>query len=205
MCNGRSRMRNEMVSGENKRPKSETRLSLFNRKTAHYLHIVFSYITPILNMSTAYADVAACARRIIEMVGSCDDTEARLTLSGRSPNFPVVSMEVLLARLPYERLEASKKNQISTVLRKSLLSLRDRFTDQYWRDAKSLYSPINSGISDVEVEQALIQMYETRYSHCLDSIRTLLSRFLARGVDSITDSRNTRGGFGDVSPFHHLC
>ena len=159
----------------------------------------FLYHPFCLTMSIAYANVAACAKRIVELVGTCAETDPKLTLSGRSPSFPVIALQTLLPRLAYERLDLSKRGRVSDVLARCLTSLQDRFTRQFWREIESLYSPRNTGMSDAEVEAGLVRMYETRYDRCLEDVRALLSRLLSSERAQI-DTRNTRGGFGDVSP-----
>jgi hypothetical protein len=153
---------------------------------------------PTYAMSTAYDDVAACASRIMKLVGPRTDKSPKLVLSGGSPDLPLLALQDLLSRPTYAGLDHTRRHQISSVVDKTISSLRDRFLSQFWQVAGELHSQRNAGVLDADVETSLISMYESRYSRCLQDIRTLLSRLLANEMQGV-DHRNPRGGVGDVS------
>jgi hypothetical protein len=151
-------------------------------------------------MCSAYAELAACARRIAKDVGEPDDTTAvKLTLSGRTPNLPVIPTDELLRDTAYDRLEPAARSRISSTLEKRFSAISDRYVHQFRLDAEHHYSLESRGIPDAEVESSLIGMYENRYRQFINDIRIMLAKLLARSACT-KESRNPRGGFGDVSP-----
>ena len=154
-------------------------------------------------MSTAYSDILACAQRIIEAVGISPAGGKRLTLSGRIPYLPATPLSDLMSRPAYEQLEDTVRTQLAGIVLSKLSVLRDRSISRFQEMCGRLHSASHSGLLDIDVETRLIQAVETRYHRCIDDIRTLLARVLAQQSCSQPDNRNTRGGFGDVSPPNH--
>lgn len=154
-------------------------------------------------MSTEYAEILSCADRISRLLGPHSETSPSLITSRRLPEMPDVILRDLIPPYVYERLEESKRVKLSFVLQTRLSVLKDRFIQQYWQLAERHFSLSHCGVGDIEVEAGLLQIYEVRYSRCLDDVRTILEKVLARNP-YIKDNRgsNTRGGFGDVSPPH---
>lgn len=149
-------------------------------------------------MTNEYAEIIACAQRIGRMVGPEAHELDKLALSGRLPGFPETNLNCLLSGPIYDRLDLKTKSRLSSLLRESLDDLQDRMSKRYLEMCNQLHTASDSGLADFDVETRLLQTVEFRYRHCVDDIRAILRKLLAR-APSVTDSRNTRGGFGDVS------
>jgi hypothetical protein len=151
-------------------------------------------------MSTAYIEIAACADRIAKVVGSSTRGQP-LALSGRSPHLPVVTLNELLAKSTFDRLEPIKRLRITEALSEPLKELRHRLTRQFWQIAEQHYSLSECGLPDPIIEAQLVESFEATYSRFLNQLRTRLQQLLERlSTSKDWDNRNTRGGFGDVSP-----
>jgi hypothetical protein len=150
-------------------------------------------------MSSNYTQILACARSILEAIGPCAESEKHhLTLSGRSPYLRDVPSIELLARRDWDRLDNETRSRLSVVVQGGLSTLRDRLLRRYRQLAEQLYSPLESGMSDLEIENWLIQTFEARYDRSLDEIRSMFAKAIWRTKETV-DNRNTRGAFGDVS------
>jgi hypothetical protein len=158
--------------------------------------------TTYIDMSAATQKIIDSARSIMEVLGPIAEPGGRLTLSERSPNLPMTTLQDLLSPTEYAGLDIKLRSRLSSVLHEALTIMRDRTKCRYWQMTEQLFSLQDLGLSDFDVENRLLLKYETRYQHCLDDIGRLLARTLTRERCSI-DSRNTRGGFGDVSPPYH--
>jgi hypothetical protein len=152
-------------------------------------------------MSTAYKNTAACAQSILELLGPA--TGRKLGRSGRSPNLPDVILSDLLAESDYERLGESVRERVSETLRPHLRSLREGTRRRYDEAAGQLFSLEHVGVTDASTEAQLAEVYEIHYMRCIDEIRAILAKTVSRAPATL-DSRNTRGGFGDVSSLPSL-
>jgi hypothetical protein len=150
-------------------------------------------------MSSMYAEIVQTTRKIIDIVGPCSKAGRKLALSGNLPHMPDVTLQDLLSTSAYMRLQAPVRSQVSEIIRATLMPLRDRSLQRYRTVAAQLHSVEESGMPDSEMEMSLIHMYEVRYQKTIDSLRRMLARLLDT-PSSAPDNRNTRGGFGDVSP-----
>jgi hypothetical protein len=150
-------------------------------------------------MSTAYNEVAACADRILAALGPCGGEGVRIALSGRSPNFPQINLDDLLTTKASAQLAAATRTRLSGIVRDRLALLRDRLSSQYWSLVKEQYSPVGLEMSDLEIENQLIGTFEVLYQRIVQDIRTILAKSLVHSTCG-AESRNPRGGFGDVSP-----
>lgn len=154
-------------------------------------------------MSTAYAHTAACVGRILDIVGDCSNGEQKLTLSGLFPHLPILDLRELVAQSTFERLAANTRSRLAAAIRTQLGTLRDQSLQQYRQMAQQHYSLDRCGLPDIEIEKQLARIFEFRYRKCLDDIRIMLAEALNQS-DCVGDSRNARGGFGDVSTPCHL-
>ena len=150
-------------------------------------------------MTDTYSEIAACAQRVLKLLGPQGDVATGLPTTGRSPAMQDVSLIDLLSPRVYEGIDASKRSQISNVLQRRLPALRGRLQHQYSKMILQHHSSATYGVSDLELEGCLIGVIETRYQSFLDQVRAVLERSLARRSSDI-ENRNTRGGFGDVRP-----
>jgi hypothetical protein len=157
------------------------------------------YINYNIIMSTQYASIAACATKIFESVGHCDKNASPLTMSGKEPTLPAVDLEELLPK--GHTLDPDTRARLWNVVRVRLSSLREHFLRQYWQTSRQLYSTRHLGLDDSEVESHHLRIYESQYDRCLEDVTRLLAKLLSRLAQPV-DHRNTRGGFGDVSPPH---
>jgi hypothetical protein len=154
--------------------------------------------THLPNMSTAWKDIAMCARKISDVVGPCNEGDAKLALCGHSPKLPQATLEDVLPSA-CRVLDRETHSRVAAAIQCTLSNLRETFARQYWGTVQQLYSQKHVGLPDADVEARLVQMYETRYRQTLDDIRQMLAHRFVRSVCPI-DNRNTRGGFGDVNP-----
>jgi hypothetical protein len=150
-------------------------------------------------MSSAYTSIAESARKILEVLGPTRIGGAKLALSGQSPDFPGINLKAMLSATDYGHHSTVTKSRIATIVGDSIKSQQLRLTRQYWLMAEQLCLPAHSGLSDIEMETQLVQMFEYRWRQFLYDVRRTLQRVLAR-ENYIAIDRNTRGGFGDVSP-----
>jgi len=150
-------------------------------------------------MSTAYDQIVDCANNILEVMGTCGYASVQLSTSGRLPQFPVVTIADLVPPSAYERLDPSVRSRVSDVVDRRLASLRLQSRKHYLNLAETLLSAENFGMRDVDVESQIIDMFELSYRRSHDDLRCSLTRLLARSSNTL-EYRNTRGGFGDVSP-----
>jgi len=150
-------------------------------------------------MSDLYTEVIDCARRIARAVGTCADTSQSLALSGRFLDLPVADLGSLLSSSTYERLPSSVRSRIEASLHDRVSSLQDHSRRRYRQMVEQQHSLEHCGLPDGEVEEKLAQAVEERYRRCIVDIRNMLAALLGRSLTAV-DNRNTRGGFGDVSP-----
>jgi len=155
-------------------------------------------------MTSSYTQAAASAKKIMDLLGTGMRAGTRLALSGRSPNMPHSGLRDLCSPSSYEGIGESARTRISKVLDRQLSCLRDHFMRHFWQMAEQQHSLEEYGMPDVEVEDSLLLICESRYNRCLEDICSLLSRYLTRPGASMTDNSNTRGGFGDVSPPNYI-
>ena len=157
-------------------------------------------------MTTATAEhtqmILQGAQNILASLGACTGLSSKLELSGRSPNLPTVSLQHLLEAEMHDGMSPSARLRTSVVLDRHLSRLRGRFMTRYHELSEQLYSTAYIGLSDADVEHDLLQAFESRYNVYLADLRKMLARVL-RCHRSDADHRNSRGGFGDVSPPHH--
>jgi len=149
-------------------------------------------------MSFAYTEIVTCAERIIGIVGPGPNPEPMLGLTGRYPCLPESTFKALVGHQTYNTLEPTTRQRASIVLEQRLQATRHQLARQYHDSVKHLFSLGPSGIPDAEVEALLIQAFEARYQDHLREIGHMLAKIFVR-LPSLEDSRNTRGGFGDVS------
>jgi len=154
-------------------------------------------------MSDAYSKISACAESIFKIVGPCSDADLMLCITGVSPAMVEVDLEDLIPPALYERIDASTRHRISCVLQQRLSATRIRLERQYVEMVSQYRSMSHLGMADMDLEACLVRIFETRYDNWLEDVRKVLSKILAQRTCSIADNRNTRGGFGDVSPPHH--
>jgi hypothetical protein len=150
-------------------------------------------------MSSTYTKIAECAQRISQVVYSHEDLQPPMTTSGRSPVLPEAALHDLIPAHLYEQLDATTRVRLSDVLQERLLTFRDYLWRQYSDLTGQHRSLVICGLNDLDMEKSLIQIFETRYKAYLDEVRGVLKRLVKRGPCDF-DNRNTRGGFGDVSP-----
>jgi hypothetical protein len=154
-------------------------------------------------MSEALSKIVACAQNISRLVGQCSDADPMLKGTGRRPVLADVDLSDLLAASVYVRLDDSTRRRIEAILQQELRRTRARLEQQHFQLVAQYRSLEHCGLNDIDVEGYLIGMFETRYRGFLNRVREALSKSLAR-VEPSADNRNTRGGFGDVSPsLHH--
>jgi hypothetical protein len=177
---------------------SETRHSFHTRYVGSRYLRSFIIHPATFTMSNTLTEIAASAQRITDMIGPRSGITTKLTLSGRSPTLPEVSLQYFVVATTYDCVDTATRERIEAVLGVELSSLRGRITRQYWQTVGQLYSHQLHGMPDAEIEDQLLGAYEARYQRFLLDIKKVLARTLARN-DGPTDNRNTRGGFGDVS------
>ena len=153
------------------------------------------------DMAIAYADIAASAQKIMDVIGSCSPSFTNIESSGREPRLREVSLKEVLPAHTYEQLDVAIRSRLASIVQRHTKSLRERFLQRYWQMAQRHHSMSQYGLSDIEVEADLIRIHEVRYERFLNNMRDMLTRLLTRAANTTSD-RNTRGGFGDVSPPH---
>jgi hypothetical protein len=141
----------------------------------------------------------ASTQSILDMLGPIRPSDQEMALSGRSPNLPNVTLRDLLDRSDYTQMSPAISERMTAVVGRQICEFRQYSMRHFGKLASQLRSLSHSGLSDVEVESQLIQVYETRYEGFLDEVRRLLVRSIVRRSHE-ADHRNIRGGFGDVSP-----
>jgi hypothetical protein len=153
-------------------------------------------------MPNSYSDIHACSHRLLEMLGSGNDTTPTLVSTGRLPAMPDVTLHDLLSVSAVEQLDKATRSRLSNILQQRLSALRDRFVQQYSRLVSQHRSMRDCGLADTDVETSLLRLIETKYHSFIEEVRRMLSKVLTPQTRNMADirSNNTRGGFGDVSP-----
>jgi hypothetical protein len=149
--------------------------------------------------------IAACAERISQVVRSSTrvNEDAWMVTSGKMPNMSAAELCDLLPPRMHERLDAAMRLRISSALQERLRLTRSRLKRQYTQMVGRYHSMNHLGMTDAELEDSLVGIFEMRYQKSLADIRVMLAKLLAHYEQGSTENRNTRGGFGDVSPPLH--
>jgi hypothetical protein len=153
-------------------------------------------------MSNTYASIVSCADRIAALLGPTSVAGVKVVSSGRLPKLPEVHLEDLLVESAVQQIDHLTRSRLAAALHKHFSSLRSQLSG-CWHTAEQPYSLKDVGFGDFDLESRLIDSYEARYYRCIDQVREILAKILARDIRA-SDSRsnNTRGGFSDVSPPH---
>jgi hypothetical protein len=143
------------------------------------------------------SQLATCVQDVIKAVGPCGIDTKNIWASGRGPDLQSIAVDELVDPAALQLLPRPIHGQLSKMVLRRLMSIRQALLDEFHGIMSRLYSAQQYGITDGEVEDQIIRMIEVSYKRSVQNIRDLLAKVLRRYAPT---EPVPRGGFGDVSP-----
>lgn len=158
---------------------------------------VLFLINRIIMSNDDLLQIAACARRILSVVGPPSPPECALSVRVTTLELPKVQLLDLLEQNEHDCLDRTTREAVSAVLAKHLSSNRNILRERFLATTRELRSPSRFGLPDSDVEAYTVRMFETIYTRQIQRIKRML-RSLVRARE-VNASAIGKGGFGDVS------